>query len=217
MLVENELKKFKKFDLSYFKGKSFFEGNDGAQNTLVFQTIQKQFNLSNENQINKWKSKGLSNQYFNLAGIVCDIILSRTIKPMHVIFRGKSLLYQKNNDVITDGPIINIYIVYKTSPKTISSSFVLKNSLFGAVKTTNITNSDPDKWQYSGCGIRFDSKGEFTHPDRGGYGKSAIIFGGDLSNSRYANNKTKHVLVLGKDSLQKIKDTTIYGRKNVFT
>ena len=36
LLVENELKKFKTFDLSYFWGKNYFEGNDGAQNALVF-------------------------------------------------------------------------------------------------------------------------------------------------------------------------------------
>ena len=45
------------------------------------------------------------------------------------------------------------------------------------------------KWQYSGYGIGFDSKGEFTYPDRG-YGKNVIIFGADLSNSRHSNNKT---------------------------
>ena len=138
----------------------YFEGGDGAQNMLVFQAIQKHFNLSNVNQISKWKSKGLSNQYLNLVGTLDDIILSESIKPMHVIFRGKGLLYQKNNDVITGGRIINIYIVYKTSPKTISSNFVYKNCLFGAMKITNATNSDTDTWQHSGYGIGFDSKGE---------------------------------------------------------
>ena len=68
MLIKNELKKLKTFDLSYFKGKNYFEGNDGAQNTLVFQIMQKTFNLSNVNQIRKWKSKGLCNQYLNLNG-----------------------------------------------------------------------------------------------------------------------------------------------------
>ena len=42
---------------SYFRGKNYFDGNDGAQNTLVFQTIQKHFNLIKEYQIDKWKSK----------------------------------------------------------------------------------------------------------------------------------------------------------------
>ena len=52
LLVENELKKLKTLDLSYFWD-SYFEGNDGAQNALVFQTIQKHFNLSSVNQISK--------------------------------------------------------------------------------------------------------------------------------------------------------------------
>ena len=49
LVIENELKKLKTLGLSYFWGKSYFEGNDGAQNALVFQTMQKQFNLSNVN------------------------------------------------------------------------------------------------------------------------------------------------------------------------
>ena len=81
MLVENELKKLKTFDLSYFGGKNYFDGSDGAQNVL-YPPPQKK----------------------------C-------------------------------GPTINIYIVYKTTPKTISSSLALKNCLFGAVKITNA------KWQ----------------------------------------------------------------------
>ena len=31
LLVENELKKLEKFDAAYFRGKIFFDGNDGAQ------------------------------------------------------------------------------------------------------------------------------------------------------------------------------------------
>ena len=86
-------------------------------------------------------------------------------------------------------------IVYKTCPKAINSNFVFKDCLFGAIKITNTTNSDTDKWQYSGYGIGFDSKEEFTHPDEEN-GKNVIIFGADLSNSKHANNKTKHSLIL---------------------
>ena len=54
LLVENELKKLKTFDLSYFIGKSHFE-EDGIQNCLVFQPIQKYFKriagASNNNHI----------------------------------------------------------------------------------------------------------------------------------------------------------------------
>ena len=35
LLVENELKKLKTFNSSYFRGKKYFE-NDGTQNCLVF-------------------------------------------------------------------------------------------------------------------------------------------------------------------------------------
>ena len=42
LLVENELKKLKTFDSIYFRGKSHF-GEDGMQNCLVFQPIQKYF------------------------------------------------------------------------------------------------------------------------------------------------------------------------------
>ena len=57
LLVENELKKLKTLDLIYCGDKKFFEDNDGAQNALVFQTMQKHLSLSNVNQISKWKSK----------------------------------------------------------------------------------------------------------------------------------------------------------------
>ena len=124
---------------------------------------------------------------------------------------SKGLLYQKSNDATTVGPIINIYIVYKTSPRTTSSSFILKNCLFGAVKITNTTNSDPDKAQYGGYGIGFDTKGEFTQSDGGEYGKMLLFL--VLITSRHPNSKTKHVSVLGKDFVQKINDTTIYAEK----
>ena len=55
-----ELKKVKTFDLSYFIGKSHFE-EDGTQNYLVFQPINKYFKLiTNTDYVSSWKSKGLS-------------------------------------------------------------------------------------------------------------------------------------------------------------
>ena len=84
---------------------------------LVENELRKLKTLENGNQISLWKSKGLSNQYLNLVGTLGDIILSEPIKSMHVLFRGQGLLYQKSNDGITGGPIINIYIVYKTTPE----------------------------------------------------------------------------------------------------
>ena len=100
------------------------------------------------------------------------------------------------------GPIVNIYIVFKTSPKTFNSNFVFKNCLFGAIKIANSPNSDTDKWQYSGYSIGFDLTGSFTRSD-GGNGKNVIIFGADLGNSRHATNKTQSVLFLGHSLIQK--------------
>ena len=153
----------------------------------------------------------MSNQYLNALGTICDVVLSKPIKPMHV-FKGKGTLVRNDNDIIAGGPIINIYIVYKTSPKATNSNFVFKNCLFGAIKIANTTNSHIDKWQYSGYGVGFDSIGNFTHPD-GENGKNVIIFGADLGNSRHANNKTQSVLVLGHGLIQKINDATINAEK----
>ena len=175
--------------------------------------MQKHFKLLNGDQSSKWRSKALSNQYLNGDGTQGDIVLSKPINPVYVIFKEKSMLCQHINDVIAGGPIVNIYIVYKTSLKTIKSSFVFKNVLFGAIKITNTTNSDTDKWQYSGYGIGFDSTGSFAHPDDGKDAKNIIIFGANMSNSRHSTNKTQSILVLGHGLIQKINDTTIYAKK----
>ena len=175
--------------------------------------MQKHFNLIKAYQIDKWKSKGLCNQYLDTFGIIGDVVLSKLIKSMHVLFKGKGTLVQNENDIIAGGPITNNYIVYKTSPKTINSNFVFRNCLFGAIKITNTTNSDTDKWQYSGYGVGFDSSGSSTHPDNGKNAKNVVVFGADMSNSRHATNKTLSVLVLDHSLIQKIDDTTIYAEK----
>ena len=54
--IENEFKKLKAFDLSYFIGKSHFE-EDGTQNYLVFQQINRYFKLiANTLYISSWKT-----------------------------------------------------------------------------------------------------------------------------------------------------------------
>ena len=62
LLVENELNKLKTFDSSYFTGKSHFD-EDGTQNYLVFQPLNKYFKLiTNTLSILSWQSKGLSTE-----------------------------------------------------------------------------------------------------------------------------------------------------------
>ena len=61
-LLENELKKLKTFDSSYFRGKNYFE-EGGAQNYFVYQPMQRYFNvIANTKYISSWKSKGLSDE-----------------------------------------------------------------------------------------------------------------------------------------------------------
>ena len=157
--------------------------------------------------------KRLSNQYLNVVGTLGNVVLSKPLRPMHVIFKRKGALVQNDNDIIAGGLIVNIYIVYKASPKTINSSFVFRDCFFGAIKITNNTNSDTDKWQYSGYGVGFDSAGSFTHPDDGKNAKNIVVFGADMTYSIYATNQTQSVLVLGHSLIQKINDTTIYAEK----
>ena len=98
------------------------------------------------------------------------------------------------------------------SLKTISSSIVLRSCLFGETKITNRDEADgePQKYKYSGYGIAFDRTGQLTHLD-GSMCRNVAIFGVDINNSKHTNNKTKNILVLGHDLIQKIDDTTIYA------
>ena len=60
LLVENNFKKLKTFDSSYFIGKSHFE-EDVAQNYLVFQPINRYFKvIYNSGYVSSWKYKRLS-------------------------------------------------------------------------------------------------------------------------------------------------------------
>ena len=124
MQIENELKKLEKFDAAYFRGKNYFDGSDGAQNSLVFQVGEKYFKNnpgSNNSKIEIWKSKGLSSQPLNLSGTVGtanDIKMSKPIRPAYVMFNHKeSFFEQKKENIIKSGSIVNIYIVYSLSRK----------------------------------------------------------------------------------------------------
>ena len=68
LLFENELKKLKTFDSIYFRCKSHFE-EDGMQNYLVFQPMQRYFKrvatVGNNSYVYYWKSKGLSDETIN--------------------------------------------------------------------------------------------------------------------------------------------------------
>ena len=170
MLVENELKKLKTFDSSYFLGKNYFEGNDRSQNSLVFLVGEKYFKNnsgSNSSEIEIWKSKSSSNQSLSIPGTVGttnDRKMSKPIRPAYVIFNHKEAFFeQKKENIIKSGSIVNIYIVCSLSQKTINSDNVLKNCYFGATKVTKPGDTtDTDKYIYFGYGLGFDSTSQFT-------------------------------------------------------
>ena len=120
--------------------------------------------------------------------------LSYYSSKIRVKFNGSCL--KQDKAAYSQRTIANIYIAYDISKNyNISSYPTLENSLFGAVSLTEHANID--QYKYSGYGIGFDRKGEFSFGN--GFGKNVIIFGADMSSSVYANNRTKNILVLGKD------------------
>ena len=67
----------------------------------------------------------------------------------------------------------------------------IKNCLFGA--TSIVNNSNKEKWMYSGYGIAFDGKGEWS------FGNDYfVILGVDISSSSHADILNNSSLVLGE-------------------
>ena len=70
--------------------------------------------------------------------------------------------------------------------------------------------------EISGYVIEFDKHGSFSLFDSGsssGFGKSATIFGADMSLSVHIDNKKKDILILGKGSKHGLGDTTLNAEK----
>ena len=64
--IESNLNKLQAYDLSYSKGKQYFEEEDGKQNYLVFLPMSKYFKLNSIvgviDRVLSWQSKGISNE-----------------------------------------------------------------------------------------------------------------------------------------------------------
>ena len=144
--------------------KIFFDGGDGSQAYLIFQSVHKYVKIiANTKYTSEWKSKGLSDKSIKppprLAPLIdyygCNI---------RVKFNGSILRQPKVS--YTHEKAVNIFIVYELAG---SSSHcddpTLKNCLFGAVTLTK--NADIDKYGYSGYGIGFDRKSSFPFPGGG--------------------------------------------------
>ena len=125
-------------------------------------------------------------------------------KNIFVKFDGSCLI--KQDGLASNKKIVNLYLVFDLGSNLNNFDHTLQKCLFEALKLTK--NSNIDKNQYSGYGIRFDSKGTFSHPT-GSFGQNAIIFGADMSSSTHVTNRANNILVLGKGFIQGINNTTI--------
>ena len=109
LLVENELNKLKTFDSSYVIGKSHFE-EDGTQNYLVFQPLNKYFKVNdNTDFVSSWKSKGLSTETIKLPTTSYNSltpIVSYYGTKTRVKFNGSCLKHSKIS--YTHGKVVNI-------------------------------------------------------------------------------------------------------------
>ena len=93
---------------------------------------------------------------------------------MGIKFDKISLAVEKNNYL---SKIVNIYFAYDFDawPKVRLRNFTLKNCFFGA--TNIVKNIDKEKYVYSGYGIAFDGKIEWSFGND--YTRNVMIFGVD--------------------------------------
>ena len=158
------MKRLKTFDSSYFIGKSDFE-EDGTQNYLVFQPINKYFKvIANTGYVSSWKSKRLPAE--NIAPpTISDNSLAPALSyygtKKKVKFDGSCLKQPKPSYM--HRKTVNVHTVYELGASSFHSHDpTLKNSLFGALGLTK--NAAINKYQYWGYGIGFDRKSIYSFP-----------------------------------------------------
>ena len=69
-------------------------------------------------------------------------------------------------------------------------------------------NAEPDKHEYRGHGIGFDSCPEFSLTDDS-VSKNLVIVGVDMSSSGHIDNKNNDILILDKTTKQGLNNTTL--------
>ena len=151
VLVENELNKLKTFDSGYFIGKSHFE-EDGTQNYLVFQPINRYFKTTNKKYFSSWKSIELSDET-----ITPYATSDNSLTPL-IDHYGTRIRLKFNKSCLKQPSI-----VYELGASGSNDNDpTLKNCLLGTVTLTK--NADIEKYGYSGFGIGFDRRSSFSYP-----------------------------------------------------
>ena len=204
--IENNIEKLQAYDLSYFKGKEYFDEGSGKQSYLVLLPMGKYFKLNSvvgvTDLVLSWQSKGISNE-----SIKSPTTSNNSLNPrssyndtkIKVKFTGSCLKQPKFT--FTHKKVVNIYIVYELGASSFHSSDpTVKNCLFGTVTLTK--NADIEKHKYYGYGIGFDRR-SFSFPS-GGFGQNVLT---DTSSSIHIDNNKKDVLVLRRGPMQRLKST----------
>ena len=197
-------------DLSYYRGKQYFDEGSSKQNYLVFLPMGKYFKLNSvvgaADYVLSWQSKGLSNESIKLTTTTNNSLtpeLNYYVTKTRVKFTRSCL--KQSSHILTHIKVVNIYIVYELAAS--SSNFndrTLKNCLFGAVTLTK--NADIEKYKYSGYGIGFARRSSFSFTG-GGFGQNVLIFSADMSTSIHIDNKGKDILVLGREPTKGLEST----------
>ena len=196
-------------DLSYYRGKQYFDEGSGKQNYLVFLPMGKYFKLNSvigvTDRVLSWQSKGLSNKSIK-PPTTSDNSLTPELNyystKIKIKFTGNCL--EQSDHIFTHKKIVNIYIAYELpASSSHNSDPTIKNCLFDAVTLTK--NADIEKYKYSGYGIGFDRRSSFSFPS-GGFVQNVLIFGTDMSTSVHIDNK-KNILVLGIGPTQGLEST----------
>ena len=140
--IENNVKKLQAYDLSYSRGKQYFDEEDGKQNYLVFLPKTKYFKLNLvvnvTDRVLSWQSKGISYESIKAPATSNNSLnprLSYYGTKTRVQFIGNCL--KQPNFTFTHKKVANIYIAYELG--TSSSNFsdpTIQNCLFGAVTLT---------------------------------------------------------------------------------
>ena len=190
------------------------------QSYLVYECKVDSFNFNNK-KILKWKSTGIFNysDYYSMKGIEDtkkEMPILNNDERMYVYLQGNH--FQQNNVLTSNND--HVFNKYCSIASIRDTTFTMQNALFGAMQITK--NADTSKYYYKGYSRCFDESEKFTHVRKEGnfnhitLARNVIIFGVDMSFSKYANNKANNIYVMGKDHVQKINDTTIYAEKTYY-
>ena len=189
-------------DLSYYRGKQYFDEGSSKQSYLVFLPLRKHFKLNSvvnaADYILSWQSKGLSNEI-----IKPPTTTNSSLTPELNYYGTKTRVkftrscLEQSSHILTHKKIVNIYTVYELAASiSHDSDPTIKNCLFGAVTLTK--NADIEMYKYSCYGIGFDRKSSFSFSG-GSLGQNVLIFGADMSTSIHIDNKKKTYKLFEED------------------